>query len=214
MDKIKKAIGIIYGERDMAKKFVIICGPGRTGTSLATKLVEACGFNLGKCLPPNKEGSLRHGYGEHPLSNAQGSDIEKAITDLEAEGTNCVKLIHLYAQWIPRLQARGFDVRVVVTSRPEEEIWASGQDIYPGWRPNAIQAICGTANRILRETRGYLTDPSVNAFELPFHDVVGKKEEVLLGLAQFLMDKEECKYTAVTKMMAIIKPGIVKHAKD
>jgi len=205
------------------KKFVVVCGPGRTGTSLATKLVEACGFNLGACLPPNKEGSLRHGYGEHPLTNAQGDDIEKAIDQLEEQGANCVKLIHLYAQWIPRLKTRGYDVKIVVTSRPEEEIWASGRDIYPGWKPQAIAAICGTANRILRETKEYLSDPTVKAYELPFHKVIEKDVGILVGLWDFLArphynENGEGIYRGdswgcLKKMEEIIKPDIVKHTK-
>jgi len=203
------------------KKFVVVCGPGRSGTSLATKLVEACGFNLGECLPPNKEGSLRHGYGEHPLTNAQGEDIERAIDELEKQGANCVKLIHLYAQWIPRLKARGYDVRVVVTSRDEDEIWASGRDIYPGWKPQAIPAICGTANRILRETKKYLTDPDTKAFELPFHKVVDRDRKVLFGLIEFLTDRNGRKSSAAAMknfhvfqwFKQIIRPDIVRHVK-
>jgi hypothetical protein len=185
---------------------------------LATKLVEACGYNLGECLPPNKEGSLRHGYGEHPLTNCQGQDIEKAIDELEEQGANCVKLIHLYAQWIPRLQARGYDVKVVVTSRPEEEIWSSGHDIYPGWQPQAIPAICGTAKRILGETKAYLSNPNVNAYELPFHKVVEKDIDILLDLAHFLTDTPSgCKPVQMTEYVRlfkqIIQPDIVKHKK-
>jgi hypothetical protein len=197
------------------KKFVVVCGPGRSGTSLAVKLVEACGYSLGKCLPPNKEGSLRHGYGEHRLSGKQGDAIEGAIDELEAEGVNCIKLIHLYAQWIPRLQTRGYDVKVVVTSRPEEEIWNSGNDIYPGWKPQAIPAICGTAKRILRETGRYLTSSKVKAYELPFHEVVAKDEDVLFGLVKFLVDTyPHCSQEYVAKLEGIIKPDIVKHVKN
>jgi hypothetical protein len=93
------------------------------------QLVAACGFNVGKCNEPNiphRWDGLRAGYNEHPLSNAQGAAIDEAIDKLEAEGCNAIKLIHLYAQWIPRLKARGYDVRVVVTSRAESEIWDSG----------------------------------------------------------------------------------------
>jgi len=199
----------------MSKPFVVICGPGRSGTSLATKLVEACGYNLGKCLPPNKEGSLRHGYGEHPLTNTQGDAINEAIDKLEAEGANCVKLIHLYAQWIPRLQARGYDVRVVVTSRPEKEIWDSGRDIYPGWQPQAIPAICGTAKRILRETSRYLSSDKYNAYELPFHKVVKKDEPTLRGLIEFLMPDEplSTQFMTFEELCEIIEPDIVKHIK-
>jgi len=206
------------------KPFAVVCGPGRSGTSLATKLVEACGYNLGTCLPPNKEGSLRHGYGEHPLTNCQGEDIERAIDELEAEGCNVVKLIHLYAQWIPRLKARGYDVRVVVTSRPENEIWDSGMDIYPGWKPQAIPAICGTAKRILLETKQYLANPDVEAYELPFHKVIKLDRDVLFGLMEFLMDipKPQRRSNAwcikmfgiFQYMKQIIRPDIVRHVKE
>lgn len=198
------------------KKFVVVCGPGRSGTSLATKLVEACGYSLGECLPPNKEGSLRHGYGEHPLTNCQGDAIDDAIYRLEAQRANCVKLIHLYAQWIPRLQAHGYDVRVVVTSRPESEIWASGNDVYPGWMPQAIPAICGTAKRILRETGRYLSSSKVKAYELPFHEVVEKNQQTLIGLVRFLMDDNSFKDRLDTmyRMFKIIRPDIVKHVKS
>jgi len=201
----------------MSKRFVVVCGPGRSGTSLATKLVEACGYNLGECLPPNKEGSLRHGYGEHPLTNAQGEDIERAIDELEEQGTNCVKLIHLYAQWIPRLKVRGYDVRVVVTSRPENEIWSSGRDIYPGWQPQAIPAICGTAARILNETRQYLNNPNVKAYELPFHKVVEKDHDTIMGLVDFLTRggplTPKGQAAAFHTIQQIIQPDIVRHKK-
>lgn len=207
------------------KQFAVICGPGRSGTSLATSLVEACGYNLGKVNEPNiphRWEGLRAGYGEHPLSNAQGEAIEAAIDELEAQGANCVKLIHLYAQWIPRLKARGYDVRIVVTSRPEEEIWESGQKLYTGWQPQAISAICGTAKRILRETREYLNNPDFAAYELPFHKVVEKDKETLLGLVAFLIpDKNEKgerlyhggQYAMWKKMEKIIRPDIVRHKK-
>ena len=201
------------------KKFVVVCGPGRSGTSLATKLVEICGYSLGECLPPNKEGSLRHGYGEHPLTNAQGNAIEDAIDILENQGANCVNLIHLYAQWIPRLQRRGYDVKVVVTSRPEEEIWNSGNDIYPGWQPQAIPAICGTAKRILRETSRYLTSSKIKAYELPFHSVVAKDTDLLVGLWHFLTDTPSgCKPVQMTQTVSelkrIIRPDIVRCIKE
>lgn len=200
------------------KKFVIICGPGRSGTSLATKLVEVCGFNLGKVNEPNipnRWEGLRAGYGEHPLSNAQGESIEEAIDKLEAESCNVIKLIHLYAQWVPRLKARGYDVHVVVTSRPENEIWESGRKLYTCWQPQAIAAICGTASRILRETRSYLEDPDIKAYELPFHKVVEKDKETLLGLSMFLMDRKDKDgiSSAYLDMVKIIRPDIVQHKK-
>lgn len=204
------------------KKFVVVCGPGRSGTSLATKLVEAAGFNLGKCLPPNKEGSLRHGYGEHPLTNTQGFYIEDAIDKLETEGTNCVKLIHLHGQWIPRLMSRDYDVRVVVTTRDVKEIWDSGMDIYPGWRPNAIQAICDTAEGILRECGKYLYDVTYNAYQLPFQKVIEKDRNTLIGLIDFLTYEkmhegapvfEGNQHTILEKMEGIIKPDVVQHAR-
>ena len=202
----------------MSKKFVVICGPGRSGTSLATALVQACGFSAGKCNEPNipnRWEGLRAGYNEHPLSNAQGVDIDAAIDKLEEQGTNCIKLIHLYAQWIPRLKARSYDVRVVVTSRAEEEIWDSGRKLYTGWQPQAIGAICGTAKRILSETKSYLTDPDIKAYELPFQKVVEKNEGVLLGLVDFLMaDKSDVDRTeSYINILNIVRPDIVKHAK-
>lgn len=199
----------------MKKSFVVICGPGRSGTSLATKLVEACGYNLGKVNEPNiphRWEGLRAGYGEHPLSNAQGAAIESAIDDLEAQGANAIKLIHLYAQWIPRLQARGYDVRVIVTSRDEDEIWASGRKLYIGWQPEAIQAICGTASRILRETQGYLSNPDIKAYELPFQKVIEKDENLLYGLVDFLGDNFE-RGKLYSRIRDVIRPDIVQHAK-
>ena len=197
------------------KKFVVVTGPGRSGTSLAMSLVCAAGFNRGKCLPPNKQKSLRHGYNEHPLTNTQGEDIERAIDELEAEGCNVVKLIHLHGQWIPRLKARGYDVKVIVTSRPESEIWASGREIYPDWKPQAIGAICGTASQILRETRGYLDDPNTSAYELPFHKVVEKDTELLLGLWTFLVEEDGVYHGgssyALKKMEELIKPEVSKN---
>jgi len=189
------------------KKFAVVCGPGRSGTSLATKLVSSCGFNFGKCLPPNKEGSLRHGYGEHSLTNAQGTDIDAAIDKLEAEGASACKLIHLYAQWIPKLQSRGYEVYIVVTSRDVNEIWASGMDIYPNWRPNAIGAICGTADRILKETQRYLKSKKYKAYHLPFGKVVRRDNTTLKGLCDFLGDGD------VGILKSIIRPEIVQHDK-
>lgn len=212
----------------MSKKFIVICGPGRSGTSLATSLVEACGFNLGKVNEPNiphKWDGLRAGYGEHPLSNAQGKLIEQAIDKLEAEGCNVIKLIHLYKQWIPCLKLRGYDVHVVVTSRAENEIWESGRELYTNWQPQAIAAICGTAKHILRETQEYLKDENTKAYELRFQKVIEKDEKTLLGLAMFLMDRKTQHedgyvssnsadiYDAYLAMRKMVRPDIVKHAK-
>lgn len=212
------------------KKFVVLCGPGRSGTSLGMQLVKACGFNVGECNEPNiphRWEGLRAGYNEHPLSNAQGAAIDDAIRGLEAQGCNAIKLIHLYAQWIPKLKEHGYDVHVVVTSRAEEEIWDSGRQLYTGWQPQAIGAICGTAKRILRETQGYLEDPNIKAFELPFQKIVEKDRKTLLGLAKFLMEEKEYFpelgrmmrtngaeiWDAYVRMLEIIRPDIVKHAK-
>jgi hypothetical protein len=201
----------IFGKKNkMKKKFVVLCGPGRSGTSLGMQLVSACGLSVGKCNEPNiphRWEGLRAGYNEHPLSNAQGQDIETAITKLEEEGCNAIKLIHLYAQWIPRLAARGYDVHVVVTSRKESEIWESGQKLYTGWQPQAIGAICGTAKAILAETGGYLRDPNLKAYELPFQKVVDRDKEVLQGLCDFLGGG------TVGSLEEIIRPDIVRHAK-
>lgn len=199
------------------KNFVVICGPGRSGTSLATKLVEACGYRLGKTNEPNiphKWEGLRAGYGEHPLSNAQHGDIESAIDKLEEQDANAIKLIHLYAQWIPRLQKRDYNVHVVVTSRDESEIWASGLKLYTGWQPEAIQAICGTAKRILRETRAYLNDSTVKAFELPFQKVVERDKVTLYGLVDFLCPSINlrCRDEVYEKVYEIVRPDIVQHA--
>ena len=207
------------------KKFVVVCGPGRSGTSLATSLVEACEFNFGEVNDFQHEsfGGLRHGYGENNLTNSQGEDIETAIDKLELEGANACKLIHLYAQWIPRLIKRGYDLHIVVTSRDIDEIWNSGMDIYPGWRDNAIQAICGTADRITRETQRYLGSNKYKAYHLPFEKVIAKDSSTLLGLAFFLRpiyydDSGEELYDGShgsiwLKMSEIIKPEIVQHAK-
>ena len=103
---------------------------------------------------------------------------------------------------------------MVVTSRPEEEIWASGNDIYPGWKPGAIPAICGTAKRILSETGRYLTSSKVKAYELPFHKVIKKDEGVLFGLVKFLVDTyPHYSHEYVMELEGIIRPDIVKHTK-
>lgn len=208
----------------MSKKFAIVCGPGRSGTSLAMSLVEACGYNLGKVNDFQHEsyGGLRHGYGEHPLTNTQGFEIENAIDKLEEEGANAVKLIHLHYQWIPRLQRRNYDVRIVVTSRNIKEIWNSGMDIYPGWRDGAIQKICGEAEEIMRACQRYLYDASYNAYHLPFQKVISKDRDLLLGLIDFLQEPHhdengeaiyrENQYAILKKMEEIIKPEIVQHA--
>ncbi len=208
------------------KRFIVLCGPGRSGTSLGMELIKACGYNAGDINDPNiphRWEGLRAGYNEHRMSNAQGADIDVAIDYFEEKGINCLKLIHLYKQWIPRLQERGYDVRVVVTSRPEEEIWESGKKLYTGWQPQAIAAICGTAKRILRETKAYLDNPRVKAYELPFHKVIEKDADVLLGLVAFLSppdknDKGEWlfsgnQYGQFKQMEKIIRPDIVRHKK-
>lgn len=194
----------------MKNKFVVLCGPGRSGTSLGMQLIAACGFNIGKCNAPNiphRWEGLRAGYNEHPLSNAQGAGIDAAIDKLEAEGCNAIKLIHLYAQWIPKLKARGHDVHIIVTSRDEEEIWESGRKLYTGWQPQAIGAICGTAKAILRETGVFLSDPTEKAYELPFQKVVEVDETILSGLCDFLGGGK------LEDLCKIIRPDIVRHAK-
>jgi len=200
------------------KPFVVLCGPGRSGTSLGMQLVQGCGFNVGKCNEPNiphRWEGLRAGYNEHPLSNAQGATIDEAIDKLEAQGCNAIKLIHLYAQWIPRLKARGYDVRIIVTSRDIEEIWTSGRQLYTGWQPEAISAICGQAERIMRETRGYLSDKNYKTYELPFQKVVDRDEETIQGLVNFLVPtcSQSDFLEMVSRLKQIVRPDIVKHAK-
>lgn len=194
----------------MSKKFVVLCGPGRSGTSLGMQLISGCGFNVGNCNEPNiphRWDGLRAGYNEHPLSNAQGAAIDKAIDELEEQGCNAIKLIHLYGQWIPRLQARGYDVHIVVTTRDLKEIWESGTQLYTGWQPQAISAICGTAEAIMRDTRRYLNDDKYKAYELPFQRVVDRDETVLQGLCDFLGGG------TLDELKKIVRPDIVKHAR-
>ncbi len=162
------------------KKFVVVCGPGRSGTSLACELVKACGFNFGKCNPLQEFG-LRSGYNENPLTNCQGAAIGPAIDKLEEQGANAVKLIHLYAQWIPRLKTRGYDVRIVVTSRSVEEGIQSGNKLYTGWKPQAIPAICG----FLTISRGSIFE-SVALMQQVFD-----QDQIDTGLYQELYDKDE-----------------------
>ena len=200
------------------KPFVVLCGPGRSGTSLGMQLVQGCSFDVGKCNEPNiphRWEGLRAGYNEHPLSNAQGATIDEAIDKLEAQRCNAIKLIHLYAQWIPRLKARGYDVHIVVTSRDIEEIWTSGRQLYTDWQPEAISAICGQAERITRETRGYLSDEKYKAYELPFQKVVDRDKELLQGFVKFLRPDWTIDYLqqTVEQLENIIRPDIVKHAK-
>ncbi len=196
------------------KPFVILCGPGRAGSSLGMSLVEACNYNLGVCLPPNRAGSLRHGYGEHKLSNVNNPHIDEAIDKLEVEGCNALKLIHLHAPWAIKLKARGYDVRLVVVSRPLEEIWASGRDIYPDWRPEALSKICGEAQFIQNKTQEYLNNPKHEAYHLPFHKVIQRDEDTLLGLIDFLTNNKEERYAILYRLRQIIKPDIVKHLKE
>jgi len=189
------------------KKFVVVCGPGRSGTSLACELVKTCGYSFGECNPMQEFG-LRSGYNENPLSNAQRHAIPPAILKLEEQGADAVKLIHLYAQWIPVLQKLGFDVHVIVTSRDPEEGIASGNKLYTGWKPQAIPAICGTFNRIQNETQRYLKSTRCKAYSLPFQKVIEKDAGVLGGLCEFLGGG------TVEALEAVIDPDIVQHAKN
>jgi len=188
------------------KKFVVVCGPGRSGTSLACELVKACGYSFGNCNPLQKFG-LRSGYNENPLSNSQGHNIPPAIFRLEEQDADAVKLIHLYAQWIPVLQKLEYDVRIIVTSRDPEEGIASGNKLYTGWKPQAIPAICGTFKRIQTETQRYLKSSRHNAYSLPFQKVIEKDADVLGGLCEFLGGG------TVEALGAVIDPDIVQHAK-
>lgn len=187
-----------YKKNKKGKKFALIVGKPRTGTSVTGDLIQSLGFNFGKESEVLKEKGLREGRHESIytgggkylyVNNIPCEDI------FEKEGITTLKVANNIQDWISILDKR-FDLRIINTTRDDRTHKQSSEEANTRQTEDIVHY-----NRIIEDMKS-----KHKTFIMKFEKTVEKDEAQLKELMKFLGVKGD-----INKLKELIHPEIVKY---
>ena len=190
----------------LRKKFVVVYGGPRTGTSLTCDLVKVCDYNFGN----TKKGTApREGRLEHRFCSAPYNPLNDkwAMDFIDSEGINAAKVIG-FPEWIDFLIRKDFDVRLLLTHRNKASRNASARSMLLHLPMD--QKVPMQERDIAKREKWLKSHPEVRRLDVHFEKLVDKDEDQLIDIVNFIAPLKPNVVDTVDRMLEVIEPSRVK----